>query len=88
MPFKNSFLSRRVFVGLVLVVVSMNAWNFEVTTTSRCCINPERETIEHLFLNNEVVDKVWSNYNGDAGIIDQRFNLKQSVRLWRNQKGN
>lgn len=66
----------------------MNKWNPATSANCGCCIIPERETIEHLFLRGEIVDKVLTQYCGRAGIIDKRLNLMRSLRLWRNHEGN
>ncbi|KAK4718532.1 hypothetical protein R3W88_016870 [Solanum pinnatisectum] len=44
--------------------------------------------IEHLFLKGDVANKVWSHYCTVAGLIDNRLNLKQSIRLWRDMEDN
>lgn len=66
----------------------LNEWNPNTSDIYGCCDGLERETLEHFCLKSEVVKKVWNFYSRDAGIIDQRLNLKQSVRLWINIEDN
>lgn len=71
-----------------MIMSLINKQNPEMFANCGCCINPKRETIEHLFLKGEIVDKVQNKYFGVADIIDQKFNLKQSIRLRNNQERN
>lgn len=66
----------------------MNKWNDEIAELCVCCIIPERETINHLSLKGKTAEKVQNHYCGAAGLIEQRINMKQSVRMWKNQEGN
>lgn len=81
LPFKFSFLSWRIWLGKVHVSTLLHLWNPNISEDYGCCANPDRETIEHLFLKGEVADIVWTHYCRATSIIDQRLNLKQNVRM-------
>jgi len=88
LPFKISFLNWRIWLGKIPVATIINTWNPQISQDCGCCQVPKRETIEHLFLKGDVANKVWSHYCTVAGLIDNRLNLKQSIRLWRDMEGN
>lgn len=48
----------------------------------------KKKIIEHLFIRGEVAEKIWHHYCGFTGIIDQRLNLTQTIRMWREKNGN
>lgn len=72
----------------VPVAVMMNTWNSNISEQYGCCIIPKKETINHLFLKGEVAEEVWQYYCGTIGLVDQRTNLKHSVRIWTKAEGN
>lgn len=88
LPFKISFLSWRIWLGKIPVATVMNTWNPQISQDCGCCQVPLRETIEQLFLKGEIAENVWSHYCNVVGLIDNILNLKQSIRLWKEQEGN
>ncbi|XP_049352692.1 uncharacterized protein LOC125817186 [Solanum verrucosum] len=46
-----------------------------------CCIIPEEETIDHLFLTEEFATRIWNYFSSATGIMDPMLNLKQFIRF-------
>lgn len=75
-----SFFLRKLFYGAVLVDVNVQAKHVTLTSKCHCCrMQPQRESMEHLFLWSEVAQEVWRKLSTPFNMVHSYSSL---VHLW------
>ncbi|XP_019234078.1 PREDICTED: uncharacterized protein LOC109214596 [Nicotiana attenuata] len=86
LPFKISFFLWRVWKGKVPIDNLWRRGGYVVVSKCWCCLPPQEDSYQHLFLTSDTATKVWRNFTQATGLVINLVQVYQVIREWWNAK--
>nr|XP_033509671.1 uncharacterized protein LOC117274475 [Nicotiana tomentosiformis] len=81
-PFKISFLAWRVLHRKLPIDELMYKFGNYVVSRCHCCNAPKCETLQLVFIDSDLVVKLWNNFGGPLGILHRKRPIRAVLQGW------
>ncbi|XP_070048978.1 uncharacterized protein [Nicotiana tomentosiformis] len=81
-PFKISFLAWRVLHRKLSIDELMYKFGNYVVSRCHCCNAPKYETPQHIFIDSNLVVKLWNYFGGPLGILHRKRPIRAVLQGW------
>ncbi|XP_075091556.1 uncharacterized protein LOC142171756 [Nicotiana tabacum] len=86
LPFKISFFLWRLWRGKVPTNDIWRRAGQFVVSKCLCCLPPQEETFQHIFLTSDVASRVWKVFLQPTGLVINLVQVHQVIRAWWSEK--
>lgn len=87
-PFKHSFLGWRLFYGKLPFNEARERFSNNEDVDCMCCVVPQKETIQHVFVEGTAADHIWKAMGGPLGIRHQHIPVRGIFDDWWSRQTN
>ncbi|XP_075078442.1 uncharacterized protein LOC142164361 [Nicotiana tabacum] len=83
LPFKIAFFMWKVWKAKLSLDDYFMKLGYVVTSRCWCCLNPDEETLPHVFFRSQVAQSVWYYFLSNAGLSMEGLSLQQTIiKCW------
>ncbi|WMV60306.1 hypothetical protein MTR67_053691 [Solanum verrucosum] len=81
-PFKIAFSMWRLWKFMIPVDDRVRRWGIAGPSRCWCCVQPDQETLSHMFWRSDIANRTWSYFSSFAGINIEGISLRESIMKW------